>query len=232
MRVRAVIFDLFGTLAPLSPHDYREAVAEAARVLTAPPFDFARLWDAVRAEREATMAGTLEDSLQYVLRTLGVYTHLDQLRRAVDLLHEAEARIEPAPGAREVLSELRRRGLKTGVVSNAVATTARGWPACSLAPLVDAAVFSCEAGVRMPDARIYSMACEALGARGSDCLLAGHDVSNLAGAEAAGPRAVRILDATAEAAGAPVVDATPWSGATIRSLGEILTLVDIPAPEA
>jgi putative hydrolase of the HAD superfamily len=233
MPVRAILFDLFGTLARFSPRRYREAVAEAARVLTAPPFDFAELWESVRAERETGMAGTLEESLQYVLRTLGVYTHLDQVRRAVDLLHDLEARIEPREGALEVLSELRGRGLKTGAVSNAVATTARRWPHTALAPMVDAAVFSCEAGVRQPDPRIYTMACDALGIAPHDCLFIGDGASGeLSGAGAAGLRAVRIVDAREGPQEARVMDRAPWPGATIRSLDEVLKLVEPPVREA
>ncbi|HXH23572.1 MAG TPA: HAD family hydrolase [Dehalococcoidia bacterium] len=224
MRPRAVLFDLFGTLVHFSPEGYRRVLAEVAQVLTAPPFEFAQLWDAVRAQRETTMAGTLEEGLHYVLRTLGVYTHLDQFRRAVDLLHEADTRIEPYPDALSALRDLRRRGLKAAVVANAVATTARQWPASELAAQVDAAVFSCEAGARQPDARIYAAACDRLGVPACDCLYVGGSASpGIAGAEAAGMHPIVLVREDSE-------EARPsrghdWPGPRVRSLAELAMLV-------
>jgi putative hydrolase of the HAD superfamily len=93
---------------------------------------------------------------------LGSESELDALAREVADVHHAAlvAAAEPLPGAREVLARVRRRGLRTALVSNW--DHAAAGPAMlartGLAELLDHVVISEAVGVRKPDPRIFRAA--------------------------------------------------------------------------
>ena len=90
----------------------------------------------------------------------------------------------------------------------------------------DAAIFSCEVGVRKPDARVFRCACEAHGVRPGVCLYVGDGGSNeLTGANRLGMDAV-LLDVTQEQGVDPYrPDAETWTGQSIESLSDLLEMV-------
>lgn len=83
------------------------------------------------------------------------------------------------PHAHAVLGELRRRGLKIGIVTN-------GWPeaqtrclqACRLLPLVDDVVISKSVSLSKPDPRIYQLALERLEVAASEAWFVGDSPRN------------------------------------------------------
>jgi putative hydrolase of the HAD superfamily len=91
----------------------------------------------------------------------------------------------PYPDVEPVLRELRKRGLRIGVVSNVAEDLrpvfiARGW-----ADLIDAYTHSYEHRIEKPDVRIFLAACKAMGTAPSETLVVGdHAVDG--GAVAAG----------------------------------------------
>jgi HAD superfamily hydrolase (TIGR01509 family) len=91
----------------------------------------------------------------------------------------------PYPDAEPVLRELRKRGLRVGVVSNVAEDLrpvfeARGW-----GDLVDGYTHSYEHRIEKPDVRIFLAACKAMGTVPSETLVVGdHPVDG--GAVAAG----------------------------------------------
>ncbi len=232
MRIRAVIFNLFGTLVPYSPAAHAAVVAEMARVLTAPAFEFSQAWAEVMRERETSMEGTLEDDVRFVLRGLGAFTHLEQVQAAVDLLYQFErGLLEAGPDAVETLIRLRGMGLRTGVVANTVTLLARLWPQSVLAPLIDAAVFSCEAGVRKPTARMYEMAAQRLDVEPAACLFVGDGTSyELEGAQAAGMRPVLIEREDESAVDAAASSRERWQGSgTIAKITRLQEVIELAA---
>ncbi len=116
---------------------------------------------------------------------------LDNLRRMAHALDPAipEARIREAVAHRQrrfdhalrevpervvaVLAELRRTGYRLALVSNASTAEVRAWPESPLAPLFDAAVFSCECGHAKPEPGIYVHALERIGLPAAACLFVG-----------------------------------------------------------
>src|SRR5689334_15006097 len=93
-----------------------------------------------------------------------------------------------------MLDDLRRRGIRLGVVSNCCAEDVTAWPTCLLASRVDCAVFSFEVGMAKPDPEIYREAARRLGVDAGDAWFigdGGHD--ELTGAKQAGLRAFRAL---------------------------------------
>lgn len=98
----------------------------------------------------------------------------------------------PAEGLHEVLTALRARGLRLGVVTNGVvARQAPKVEALGLGELVDAVVISEAVGVSKPDRRIFDFALSALGVRPGDAWFVGDNpLNDVLGASAAGMTAV------------------------------------------
>ncbi len=77
-------------------------------------------------------------------------------------------------GAHEVLTLLRRSGLRLGIVTNGRQDMQSAKiDAMGLGPAVDCAVISGAVGVKKPDPRIYKLALESLGVAASETLFVG-----------------------------------------------------------
>ncbi len=97
------------------------------------------------------------------------------------------------------------------------------WEETPLAPLFDATVFSCLAGMRKPAPAIYAHICEQLEVAPDRCIYIGDGGSQeLSGAQRAGMRAIWIPPAGHDAR----VDPEEWSGESVASLDEVLVIVD------
>ena len=92
----------------------------------------------------------------------------------------------PYPDAAEVLSALRGRGIAVGVVSNIGWDLRPVFRAHGLDRYVDTYVLSYEHGIRKPDARLFGVACAALGVEPERTLMVGDDRRADGGAAALG----------------------------------------------
>lgn len=100
-----------------------------------------------------------------------------------------------APGAREVLVELRKRRVRTGVVSNFDHRLHGLLEALRLRPLLDAVVLPSDAGAAKPDPRIFRLALQRIGVSSGEALYVGDDPQeDLEGARAAGLTAVNVTE--------------------------------------
>ena len=94
---------------------------------------------------------------------------------------------------RPALGELRRRGLKLVVVSNANGVLVRAFTRLGLAPLVDVIIDSAEAGFEKPDRRLFDAALERSGARRETTVHVGDIYSiDVVGARNAGLGAIMV----------------------------------------
>ena len=95
-------------------------------------------------------------------------------------------------GADEVLSVIRDRGLKMGIVSNGETIIQwRNIHALALDDRMDVVLISEGEGLRKPDAAIFQRAADRLGVMASDCLFVGDNpVADVIGARNAGMQAV------------------------------------------
>ena len=88
---------------------------------------------------------------------------------------------------------LRAGGLRTGLLTNNAAEFAEMWrPLLPLDELFDDVVDSCEVGMRKPDARIFELALDRLGATAERTLFVDDAPGNIAGAEAVGLHTVLV----------------------------------------
>ena len=174
------------------------------------PDEFGATWRSGRAARET---GSLAD----YLATLGLSA--EQVESVAGLRREATRSLmaSPRPGAVETLRELRRRGLRVGLITVCSDDLPAVWPQTAFAGLFDAKVFSCDVRLRKPDPAIYLVACDRLGVPPENCMFVGDGANDeLAGAKRVGMRAVQIHRLGEEA---------DWNGARITSVAQVLDLV-------
>jgi putative hydrolase of the HAD superfamily len=226
-KYQAVIFDLFGTLVEnFSRGEYERTLAEMAVVLGAPPDGFIRLWADTFNLRSTGVFPSVEACVEHICRELNVTVSGAQIKRTGQIRLDYTLRnMKPRSGSVEVLTSLKSDGYKTALISDCTPETPLVWQNTPFAPLFDVTVFSCRAGVKKPDPRIYHLATDRLGVRPQDCLYIGDGSSReLSGASQAGMRAV-LIRAPDEAADAHTIDREAWHGPAISSLIEVLDLV-------
>jgi putative hydrolase of the HAD superfamily len=128
-------------------------------------------------------------------------------------------RFRAYPDAAPALRELRAAGLRLVVLSNWDASLHERLAETGLAALVDGAVASAELGVAKPDPRAFAAALAVAGAEPSEAVHVGDSPdADVAGALAAGLRAVLVVRAGDPPAGVPVV----------RSLAELPLTLGLP----
>ena len=229
MRYQAVIFDLFGTLVdnPKYLADGRGGWDRMMRgVADALDMDvevLQRVWSETEDQQFKGTFSTVEAYLKHVCQHVGVPANPVGIAEAVAIrLDYLKSVAIPRSDTMSTLVRLKDSGHKIGLLSDCVLEDALNWPHTPMAPLVDAAVLSCEVGLRKPDPRIYWMTCERLGVTPGNCLYVGDGGSGeLTGASRVGMDAVLIRAPYDTSRG----DREDWDGAGISTLGEVLDLV-------
>jgi putative hydrolase of the HAD superfamily len=218
--VRAVVFDLWNTLAAWPDElsqDFRRRWSNAiGRSLE--EIDAAWYGSGAYELRES---GPIAVALRDVCAALGVEADVDELVRW--RVEVARTAVVPDDGVVETLTELRRRGLRLGLISNCTEDVALVWADSGFAPLVDVAVLSATAGCMKPDRRIYERACVELGVEPKDCLFIGDGANDeLRGARDVGMTPVLIHPEGEEPSWEGLSD---WDGLRITSIAQVLELV-------
>ncbi len=227
-KYQAVIFDLFGTLIDnFSLTEYESILAEMASVLGAPHDGFRHLWLSSFRDRTTGVHPDQRASMEYICRTLKVDASEAQLQQAFDIRLDFTARaMIPKTGAVKTLEELRATGHKTALISDCSGEVPQLWKDTPFAPLFDVAVFSCVAGVKKPDPRIYRIATEGLAVEPQRCLYIGDGSSReLTGALQFGMNPVLIRDPDESVDAHYIEREDDWGGTIISSLKEVLNLV-------
>jgi putative hydrolase of the HAD superfamily len=211
-----VIFDLWDTLIDFDPVIGRAFQDRVAERLGRDPDELATLWVEGRARRES---GPLHDYLLELGAEEDAAEELAALR-----LESTRPLLKPRPGALETLAELRRRGYLLGLITVCSEEVEELWEETPFAGLFDATVFSCSAGVRKPDPRIYRLALDELEVDPGEAIFVGDGANDeLAGAERVGMRAVLIHRAGEEPQWDELRD---WQGPRITTIPQILSHLD------
>lgn len=228
-RFRAVVFDLFGTLVPEFPlAEWDRMFHEMASALGVDLQAFRREWDATMIERQTGLLGDVEGNVRTICARLGVAPEPVQLAAALEVRVSLYRRwFRPQPGAVETLRWLREHAYHTALISMCAPDTPPLWRASPLRDLIDVLVFSSEAGLRKPDPAIYLRATDGLGVDPAHCLYVGDgSYRELSGASAVGMHPVLIRDPAEGDRAVLRPDAETWDGPAIRSVGEVLRLLE------
>jgi putative hydrolase of the HAD superfamily len=213
--VRAVIFDLWDTLVDWPVGEGDELKQRVAAHVGGDPDAFEQAW---RASYRASQTGPFAD----VLRALGVPDeHVDG---HVSARHEFGRRfLRLREGARDAIGELRRRGVRIGLITVCSEEVPAAWPETELAGLFDAETFSSECGLVKPEPEIYLRTAEALGVEAADCFFVGDGANDeLAGAERVGMTPVLFVPDGREPLWPQV---RGWRGLRAASMADVVALV-------
>jgi len=233
MSLAAVVFDFFATLTPSTPEAvWQEHTARSAALLGLDAAVWRRALDESWPERATGALGDLPATFRELARRLGAEPDDDALDAACAARNAAQSELFVfRPDALAVLTAVRDRGLRVGVLSDCTVELAEAWPTLPVAPLVDARVLSCEAGRRKPDPWLFTTIAGHLGVPAGQCLYIGDGGGReLSGASACGMRAVmlRADDWYTSSAHAREDD---WAGPWIPTLSDVLRLLDQDCPE-
>ena len=216
--IRAVLFDLDGTLydrdglaAALFDEQYAEFASELRGVSRE------RFLRDVHAMDEHGH-GSKEEGYPRLVQSWGLEPAL-AARLFAHFWERYEGYCRLEAGTLETLEELRRRGMKLGVITNGPREMQRRKLAVlGLERAFDTIVVSGEEGVRKPDAEIFRRALDRLGVAAHEAMFVGdHPVADIEGAHGAGLRAVWMFVPYWP----PVVAHAP----VIRNLAEVLALL-------
>ncbi len=221
--IRGVCFDLFNTLVNVGrvPATVGGYTADILGV------DRAR-WRAAcfGAQHEIRRPADALENLRRMARSIDPAIPEARIREAVaHRQRRFDHALQHVPAAvLSVLTELRRRGLRLALVSNASTAEVRAWDGSPLAPLFDVAVFSCECGHAKPEPGIYRQALSALALPAGACLFVGDGGSDEhRGAHAVGLHPLWLTEHVAPDSRPALATAlAPW----IR--GRIARLADLP----
>jgi len=225
---RAVIFDLYGTLIDLYSWEANERLlAEMAATLSVPADTFSHLWIETYPER---VTGAFTDDKSYILHLcsrLEIVPSETSIRAAIELKNEFTRRLMvPRPDARETLQKLKDGGLKLGLLTNCGREVPMYWGRTPLAPLVDVAVFSCEAGVKKPDPAAYLLTCKRLNVQPIHCVFVGDGGNReLEAAEEVGMKAIMIRTPEDNVFNPRRTASDGWPGRRVSRLGEVIDIV-------
>ncbi|MGX6605190.1 HAD family hydrolase [Micromonosporaceae bacterium Da 78-11] len=223
---RAVVFDFFGTLTRSVQRGPQHA--EIARSLGADPEAVRGVLDRTFRARARGNYGSAEATLRWVIEQAGGRPRTAQVRAGVPARVSAlKADTRLRDDAVSALAAIKRRGLRTAVISDCTHELPAFLPGLPVAPLLDAKIYSVRLGVCKPDPQIYLAACDELGVRPEECLYVGDGGSHeLTGAAAVGMTPVRL--AAPDLADHLVFDVdTDFTGCRVRSLTEVVGLVDL-----
>lgn len=225
MRYDAVIFDLFGTLIDIWPQSTYDRVSEqVCAALDVPADQFRRLWMECSPQRNRGEFGGTEEDIQHVCRMIGANPSHARIVAATELRLDLQRRNQqPRPGAIATLRELKAKGYKVALVSDAYKDVPRVWGDSQFATLMDTAIFSCDMGVTKPDPKMYQTACERIAIAPERCVYVGDGGSSeLTGAKAMGMTPVLIRVDYDHEFDPRRPDLENWQGPVISSVAGML----------
>lgn len=187
-----VLFDMFNTLA--EPHEAVKHFEYEPLGATAEQWHDAFWEPALVLERGL---GRIRSPWEIFKRACGnlPFAVTDEQIEASLNAHLNRMRLALCDVDEEILStlrELKRRGYRLGIISDADVTDIAYWKDSPLRPLMDTVVFSCDAGLKKPDAAIFSMALKGCFSTADKTVFVGDGGSDeLHGAKRAGMTTIR-----------------------------------------
>jgi putative hydrolase of the HAD superfamily len=125
----------------------------------------------------------------------------------------------------EIISQIKAKGLKTGLISNCPPDTPGFWKENPMAPLFDVVLFSSTEGVMKPDKRIYQRTVQRLGVQPQQCIYIADGGINgeLLAAKELGMTPVLISGYGSNSNDPPLEE---WHETRIYSLKELMAIIE------
>jgi len=184
------LIDVYETLLTV---DFSSVLAELAAMARVPPGDFR----AALGETEASVTigeVTMADALRRALRSCGIEPDGSLVRDLVDAdRRQPSETVRLHDDANAFLEMLKRRGVRSALVSSCAENTRPLLAHLGLDVRVDVVVLSCEAGCAKPSPRMYYRALAELGADPRRAVLVDDQSTYCEGAAALGIAAARIV---------------------------------------
>ncbi len=226
MSVEAVLFDWGGTLSLAADVDLLGMWRAAAQVLSPDdpePVAAALLAAEERWWRESVAVGDRSGTTEQLVRSVARETHLD-VGAALQAYHDAwEPTVAHDPAAGPVLTALRGRGLRTGLLSNT------HWPRelherwladAGLLELLDVRLYTSDMGHMKPHPEAFRALLDAVGVAAEQAVFVGDRLrDDVSGAQAVGMRTVHLV-------GRPVEGFDVVPDAELVTLDGLVELVD------
>ena len=171
-QIQAVIFDMYETLVTQfsGPLYYGTQIA---RDLELAPEKFLPGWRATEADR-ATGKLTFEAVIERLMKEHGIYSaekHQQVVEKRIAIQADCFSRLHPQ--ILPMLSGLKERGVKIGLITNCFSEEAKLIRESALFRYFDVPCLSYELGVRKPDPGIFCMCLDELGIPAENCLYVG-----------------------------------------------------------
>jgi len=228
MKYEAVIFDLGGTLVPVSPwSEFENSAKQMASVLSVPEEAYLKLWFAQSSGLGTGEFESYQGYIRHICKRMEKDISEDLIEAAAIIpFNITKGMIEvPRDDAIDVLSILKKNGYKLGLVSDCFTDVPKIWNDTPFDPFFDVTVFSCFVGMNKANPRIFKLVLEEMDVDPENCLyIADGYRQELANASKLGMQAIQIR-VPAEVDDSPLRE--DWKGAVIKSLKEILDLLEV-----
>lgn len=192
--IRALLFDLYDTLAVIDTKIYRAVKAEMATRSGLPVNEFLMTWKKYTQPSARGELLTAEERVARVINDLGGIPEIRLVQQIASLEYELQMKkVALFDTVYETLEYCKQSGVKIGLVTNAPNTTRSVPNILGIERFFDVLVFSFSVGVLKPDSRIYLVACEKLEVKPSECIFIGDgNDRELDGAKSLGMTTVMI----------------------------------------
>ncbi len=227
MKIKAVIFDLFGTLVDsFNAQEYKQILSEMASSLSIPEIQFQDLWSNSFNQRALGVFKSIEENVIFIGKELKVPIKKSSVEQAIRTRFiYSRKTLVPREDAIDTLKQIKNLGLKIGLISDCSFEVPQIWDSTSLAAYFDGVVFSCSVGMKKPDPKIYHLACKKLEVKPKYCLYIGDGSSReLSGALHVGMTPILIRSPSEK--DSVRYDEDNWEGQRISSLNEVLTYLN------
>ncbi|MFC1948383.1 HAD family hydrolase [Chloroflexota bacterium] len=181
MTYSAVIFDLFGTLvSDIMGPLYQQVAEQMAKILSIPSEKFSDMWFGTIYERNIGIFETIQDNIRFICKKLNTDFNEDQIFKATQIRYEYVRRTMTLPRVHslETLAELRKKGIKIGLLSDCSSSEVDIWPGTPFPHFFDVTVFSSSVKLKKPDLKIFQLAARKLHMREKQCVYVGNGGSN------------------------------------------------------
>lgn len=225
--IKAVLFDLLGTLVSNPPHDeYAEMVDGVRKSLGVESPEFHERWMEVNDHRLRGHFGSSENEIVDIAKKFGIAPSPETINECVQIRRVAVWRwLTPKPGSENALQHIAERKIKMCLVTDCVFDVPALWPQHPFAKKFDATVFSCIEKVRKPDPHMYQTALTRIGMKAEEAIFIGDGGSGeLPGAASQGIDAYLIEHLEDDPTKLMKVGVQDWDGPKVTGFAGAISL--------